>query len=121
MLPGVGNVPLGIIPPLMALPKLKDITWVTSDCYGTLIDWEKGILDAFGAEAKRDGFSFDEAAMLTRFFEIQAEIIRGSYELYAEVLRRATVRAAKEIGWELEPSRAQFLPDSVARWLPFRE
>ena len=56
-----------------------------------------------------------------RFFEIQAEIIRGSYELYAEVLRRATVRAAKEIGWEIEPSRAQFLPDSVARWLPFRE
>ena len=31
------------------------------------------------------------------------------------------MRAAKEIGWELEPSRAQFLPDSVARWLPFRE
>jgi 2-haloacid dehalogenase/putative hydrolase of the HAD superfamily len=31
------------------------------------------------------------------------------------------VRAAKEIGWELEPSRAQFLPDSVARWVPFRE
>ena len=35
----------------MALPKLKDITWVTTDCYGTLIDWEKGILDAFGKEA----------------------------------------------------------------------
>ena len=31
----------------MALPKLKDIKWVTTDCYGTLIDWEKGILDAF--------------------------------------------------------------------------
>jgi len=37
------------------------------------------------------------------------------------VLRRATVRAAHEIGWEIEPSRAQFLPDSVASWLPFRE
>src|SRR5213075_2611981 len=81
----------------------------------------KGILDAFSAEAERDGFSFDEAALIDRFFEIQAEIIRGSYELYAEVLRRATVRAAKEIGWEIEPSRAQFLPDSVSRWLPFRE
>ena len=45
----------------------------------------------------------------------------GSYELYAEVLRRAAVKVAHEIGWELEPSRAQFLPDSVARWLPFRE
>ena len=25
------------------------------------------------------------------------------------------------MGWEIEPSRAQFLPDSVAYWLPFRE
>jgi 2-haloacid dehalogenase len=105
----------------MPLPKLKDIKWVTTDCYGTLIDWEKGILDAFKKQADRDGFSFDEVAFLARFFEIQAELIRGSYELYAEILRRATVNTAKEIGWELEPSRAQFLPDSVAHWLPFRE
>jgi 2-haloacid dehalogenase/putative hydrolase of the HAD superfamily len=105
----------------MPLPKLKDIKWVTTDCYGTLIDWERGILDAFAAEAQRDGFSFDEGPFIQRFLEIQAEIIRGSYELYAEVLRRAAVRAAGEIGWEIEPSRAQFLPDSVARWQPFRE
>ena len=45
----------------------------------------------------------------------------GSYELYAEVLRRAAVTVAEEIGWTLEPSRAQFLPDSVAYWHPFRE
>ena len=105
----------------MALPKLKDITWVTTDAYGTLIDWEKGILEAFAKEAKRDGFSYDEQKFLARFLEAQAEIMSGSYELYAEVLRRAAVKVAGELGWELEPSRAQFLPDSVARWMPFRE
>jgi 2-haloacid dehalogenase len=105
----------------MPLPKLKDIKTVTTDCYGTLIDWEKGILDAFNKEAKRDGFSFDGPKLVERFLEEQAEIMSGSYELYAEVLRRAAVRVAKEIGWELEPSRAQFLPDSVAYWVPFRE
>jgi 2-haloacid dehalogenase len=105
----------------MPLPKLKDITWVTTDCYGTLIDWERGIIDAFSAEAAKDGFSFDEQQFIDRFLEVQAEIMSGSYELYAEVLRRAAVRVAREIGWELEPSRAQFLPDSVGRWLPFRE
>lgn len=105
----------------MPLPKLSDIKWVTTDCYGTLIDWEKGILDGFRAEAKKDGLTFDEAPFLARFFEVQAEIMAGSYELYAEVLRRAAVKVAGEIGWELEPSRAQFLPDSVAEWLPFRE
>ena len=105
----------------MALPKLKDINWVTTDCYGTLIDWEKGILDGFSKEAERDGFSFDAQKFIDRFLEVQAEIMSGSYELYAEVLRRTAVKVAGEIGWELEPSRAQFVPDSVARWLPFRE
>jgi 2-haloacid dehalogenase len=105
----------------MPLPHLKDIKWVTTDCYGTLIDWEKGIIDAFGAEAAKDGFSFDEGKLIERFLEVQAEIMSGSYELYAEVLRRTAVKVAGEIGWELEPSRAQFLPDSVPRWLPFRE
>ena len=94
---------------------------MTTDCYGTLIDWEKGILDACKKEAKKDGFSFDEKTFLARFFEVQAEIMGGSYELYAEVLRRAIVKVAGELGWEIEPSRAQFLPDSVAYWLPFRE
>jgi 2-haloacid dehalogenase/putative hydrolase of the HAD superfamily len=105
----------------MALPALKTIEWVTTDCYGTLIDWEKGITDVFAAEAKRDGFSFDEAPFIERFFEIQAEIIRGSYELYAEVLRRTAVEIANRLEWQLEPSRSGFLPDSVQRWAPFRE
>ena len=94
---------------------------MTTDCYGTLIDWEKGITEAFAREASEDGFTIDEVKLLERFFPIQEQIMAGSYELYAEVLRRTAVRVAKELGWELEPSRAQFLPDSVPRWQPFRE
>jgi 2-haloacid dehalogenase len=105
----------------MALPKLKEINWVTTDCYGCLIDWEKGITDAFRKEAERDGLTIDEKQLLDGFFEAQARIMAGSYELYAEVLRRAAVNVAEEIGWTIEPSRAQFLPDSVSRWQPFRE
>lgn len=109
------------MPRPVALPALKSIKWVTTDCYGTLIDWEKGIIEACRKEAEKDGFSFDEAPFLARFLEVQAEIMAGSYELYAEVLRRTIVKVAREVGWEIEPSRAQFLPDSVAYWLPFRE
>jgi 2-haloacid dehalogenase/putative hydrolase of the HAD superfamily len=105
----------------MALPALKTINWVTTDCYGTLIDWEKGIVEAFQAEASEDGFTIDETKLLERFFPIEAEIMAGSYELYAEVLRRTAVQVAEELGWQLEPSRAQFLPNSVPSWQPFRE
>jgi 2-haloacid dehalogenase len=105
----------------MALPALKTIKWVTTDCYGTLIDWEKGIVEAFNEEAEEDGFTIDRSKLLERFFPIQREIMAGSYELYAEVLRRTAVQVAEELGWQLEPSRAQFLPESVPTWQPFRE
>ena len=103
----------------MALP--KKVTWVTFDVYGTLIDWETGIYEAFKAEASRDGVTIDRDELIPMFHEISQDIESGSYELYAEVLRRTAVRAAKELGWELESSRAQFLPDSVPRWQAFRE
>ena len=105
----------------MPLPSLKNIEWVTTDCYGTLIDWDKGISEACSKEAAKDGFSFDTETFMQRFYEVQAEVMAGSYELYAEVLRRTIIKVAGEIGWEVEPSRAQFLPDSVAYWTPFRE
>jgi len=104
----------------MAIP--KDIQWVTFDVYGTLIDWEKGIVDAFKKEAARDGFEIeDDAQLVETFHEVSRDVEGGSYELYAEVLRRTAVEMAKRLGWPLEPSRSGFLPDSVQRWPAFRE
>jgi 2-haloacid dehalogenase/putative hydrolase of the HAD superfamily len=105
---------------LMALP--SKVTFVTFDVYGTLIDWEKGVYDAFRKEAARDGFTIEKPEdIVPLFHQAEREIQSGSYELYAEVLRRVAVRIAKEIGWPLEPSRSGFLPDSVSRWPPFKE
>jgi 2-haloacid dehalogenase len=103
----------------MALP--KRIEWVTFDVYGTLIDWETGIYEAFAKEAERDGFEIDRDELISKFTETEKEIEGGSYELYAEVLRRTAVKISKDLEWPLEPSRSGFLPDSVQRWKPFRE
>ncbi|MBA2764095.1 MAG: HAD-IA family hydrolase [Thermoleophilaceae bacterium] len=103
------------------MPIPKQISFVTFDCYGTLIDWESGVFEAYEKEAARDGFTVNRDVLIPLFIDIQHEIQGGSYELYAEVLRRTAVRSAKEMGWDLEPSRSGFLPDSVPRWPPFRE
>ncbi len=103
------------------MPLPKDIQFVTFDCYGTLIDWEAGAFDAYRKEAERDGFTVDRDRVIPLFIEIQHEVQSGSYELYAEVLRRTAVRSAKEIEWDLESSRSGFLPASVPSWPPFRE
>jgi 2-haloacid dehalogenase/putative hydrolase of the HAD superfamily len=104
----------------MALP--KDIQWVTFDVYGTLIDWESGVVDAFKKEAARDGHPLkDTEELVNMFHEISRDVEGGSYELYAEVLRRTVVEITKRMEWPLEPSRSGFLPDSVQRWPAFRE
>ncbi|MFZ1995492.1 MAG: haloacid dehalogenase, partial [Solirubrobacteraceae bacterium] len=103
----------------MALP--KNVSFVTFDVYGTLIDWDTGAFEAFSAEADRDGFTVERDELLPLFHEIQQQIEAGSYELYAEVLRRTAVEISKRLGWPLEPSRSGFLPDSVADWQLFRE
>src|SRR5918992_414780 len=99
----------------------KGVKFVTFDCYWTPIDWGTGVYDAFQREADRDGFTIDREVLIPRFIEVQRDIQRGSYELYAEVLRRTAVRVAGELGWDLEPSRSNFLPNSVPSWQPFRE
>jgi len=104
----------------MAIP--KDIKWITFDVYGTLIDWESGVYEAFQGEAERTDFALpDKATVIDLFNKHQEEITSGSYELYAEVLRRLALLIAKDLEWDLEPSRTNFLPDSVIRWKPYRE
>ncbi len=103
------------------MPLPKDVKFVTFDCYGTLIDWETGAFTAYQKEAERDGFTVDRERMVQLFVNMQREIEGGSYELYAEVLRRTAVKSAAEMGWDLEPSRSGFLPASVPYWPPFRE
>src|SRR4051812_31022109 len=107
--------------PRRPLPLPKQVRFVTFDCYGTLIDWELGAYEAFQKEAERDGFTIDRAQLAQLFVEAQREIMGGSYELYAEVLRRTAVRVARELEWDLEPSRSGFLPSSVPRWPAYRE
>jgi 2-haloacid dehalogenase len=103
------------------VPLPKDVRFVSFDCYGTLIDWETGAYEAYQKEAQRDGFTIDRNVLIPLFIDIQHEIEGGSYELYAEVLRRTAVRSAKEMSWDLEPSRSNFLPNSVPAWPAFRE
>jgi 2-haloacid dehalogenase len=66
---------------LMALP--KKIEWVTFDVYGTLIDWEEGIYEAFSKEAERDGFTIERDQLIPLFMGTEQDIEGGSYELYA--------------------------------------
>src|SRR5881296_3223813 len=91
---------------------------VTFDCYGTLIDWEAGITEAFRGAAAADGVSLDPAAVLQALFDTRAAPERP-YQTYREILTDAAVRVGGRLGWTISRERAAFLPESLPRWKPF--
>lgn len=92
---------------------------LTFDCYGTLIDWERGIAEAFLRAAARDGVELDPHRVLAAHAEIEPVVQAEGYRSYREVLEIVALRAARLLGWPLEPRHADFLPASVGRWPPF--
>lgn len=92
---------------------------LTFDCYGTLIDWSAGIVDAFQSQAARDGVRLDADRILEAHARIERAIEAEPYRTYREVLTLVAERVAHELGWPIPPERARFLPDSVERWPPF--
>jgi 2-haloacid dehalogenase len=103
------------------MPLPKEVTFVTFDVYGTLIDWETGVYDAFVKEADKDGYTLAREELVPLFLKVQQDIKAGSYELYAEVLRRTAVQISRELGWPLEEERARALSEYLLRVPPFKE
>jgi 2-haloalkanoic acid dehalogenase type II len=94
---------------------------LTFDCYGTLIDWERGIGDAFEAAARVDGVKLDRAIALQAYHEFEPVVQAERYRSYREVLTLTAQRIAERLGWRLAPARAAFLAESLPSWPPFAD
>jgi 2-haloacid dehalogenase/putative hydrolase of the HAD superfamily len=92
---------------------------VTFDCYGTLIDWETGIADAFLSAARIDGIELRRNEVLHAYAALEPVVEQERYRRYRDVLTEAATRVAHSLGWPLAYERATFLISSIASWQPF--
>jgi 2-haloalkanoic acid dehalogenase type II len=92
---------------------------VTFDCYGTLVDWEGGISEAFAEAAGRDSVEIGRAELLAAHAEIEPRVQAERYRSYREVLDETARRIAERLGWRLPDERASFLSESLGSWRPF--
>jgi 2-haloalkanoic acid dehalogenase type II len=92
---------------------------VTFDCYGTLIDWERGIASAFAAAMAADGVSIDLVRLLAAYHDIEPVVQAERYRPYRDVLTETARRVAARVGWRLADNRAAFLAESLPRWPAF--
>jgi 2-haloacid dehalogenase len=91
--------------------------WATFDCYGTLIDWNRGIGDAL-ALLWPDA---DREALLARYHEIEPRVQLQGALSYREVMRQALVLLAGDEDRPLGEADEYALADSLPSWRPFPE
>ena len=90
---------------------LSDFDAVTFDVYGTLIDWEPGIIDFLQRWADRNAISAPAQDLLMAFDRARAEVQKERpAHLYPDVLRRCFDRISAEFGVAADPRSARPLP-----------
>ena len=91
--------------------------WATFDCYGTLIDWNAGILgtleELFGVQ--------NGPRLLERYHQVEREIEQDGSLPYRAVLTETLIRLAEEEGLSIPEGESDALARSLPDWEPFPE
>jgi 2-haloacid dehalogenase len=90
------------------------------DCYGTLIDWERGIRAVLVAWAREEGLEIEPEALLETYARHEAAVMRDHpTHLYPDVLAEAFSRAGESLGREVSRPWGERLGSSVPDWPAF--
>jgi 2-haloalkanoic acid dehalogenase type II len=94
---------------------------ITFDCYGTLIDWETGIRNAFHSALLQTGARQDLESKAFELYEEEERRVEKEkpHLLYRDVLSRTSLNVAKKIGWKLPEAQSYFLAKALPSWAPF--
>jgi len=91
---------------------------LTFDCYGTLIDWEAGILAALRSALPAGDPTADEA-LLEEFANAETTLEAGAYRRYREVAGEAMAVVARAHGGKPTQDDVARLGGSVVDWPAF--
>jgi len=95
---------------------------LTFDCYGTLIDWERGLLAALNTLLSTHAVrSTGDDALLTLHAELEAEAEHAEYRSYRQVLAEICRGVADRLGFTLAPGEEGTLADSIRDWPAFSD
>jgi len=90
---------------------------LTFDCYGTLVDWRKGIETNLGDPLRKNGLA-SGVSVFPLYVKFEAEE-EGQYRSYREILRDTAVKVAKHLKVSIAEKEARMFAASVPSWPPF--
>jgi 2-haloacid dehalogenase len=94
---------------------------LTFDCYGTLIDWETGILAALRPVLDAHGAALEDEPLLEAFARREAALEAGPYLRYADVLAGSLGGIGQDLGFAPSADEQRAFGRSVADWPAFAD
>lgn len=92
---------------------------ITFDCYGTLIDWETGILKALRPLLEKHGFYPTDNEILDLYAQLESEAEAKTFRNYKAILQQVVQGMGEEFGFVPNENDLNCLAKSIARWKPF--
>src|SRR6201993_941015 len=92
--------------------------WLSFDCYGTLIDWEAGILGYLQPLLEKKGRFASDEEVLSLYSELEPPAQSGPYRSYREVLAAVVPDFRRESRPPVTPADPGELAESIAEWQP---
>ena len=92
---------------------------LTFDCYGTLINWEAGILSALHRVLSAHGTKGDDATILKLYGDFEQDSEHGAFRPYREVLESVVRQYGKEFQFTPSAEEMRSLPESLPNWKPW--
>ena len=94
---------------------------VSFDCYGTLIDWERGILPALKQLLSNREIDFSDDGTLELFAEFESELEKdeNDYIEYRKILQEIVKKFGQRFNFQPTETEINSLVDSLKNWQPF--
>lgn len=92
---------------------------LTFDCYGTLINWEAGILAALHKVLSAHGKSVEDSRQLELYGDFEAKAEQGPFVPYREVLESVVGQFGNKLGFRPTDAESRSLPESLGSWRPW--
>ncbi len=92
---------------------------LTFDCYGTLIDWERGILNALRPVLARHGVERSDDEVLSSYAAAEEKAESGPYRSYREILQEVMRELGDRFGFTPSAGELDRLAASIEEWPPF--
>ena len=94
---------------------------VSFDCYGTLIDWERGILPPLKQLLSNREIDFSDDGTLELFAEFESELEKdeNDYIEYRKILQEIVKRFGQRFNFQPTATEINSLVDSLKNWQPF--